>query len=108
MIQGQQPVRASAAPAQATAAPEPRVKFRSARHFVKVREVTWMTQSTYLLYCAMGHDIYMFTGVRYVKELLYHDLFQAWARKYPNFHYVPSISRPETPEWTGRKGAVQG
>src|SRR3990170_87616 len=221
MIQGQQPVRASAAPAQATAAPEPRVKFRSARHFVKVREVTWMTPSTYLIYFTMddnghnqpvfdfepgqflsifvekegktisrpysiassptekeaielcikvveggfmsnylkdrqpgdryrimaplggfilrepittdivfistgtgvapfvgmtkwmihhgymGHDVYMFTGVRYVKELLYHDLFQAWAKKYPNFHYVPSISRPETPEWTGRKGYVQ-
>ena len=54
-----------------------------------------------------GHDIYMFTGVRYVKELLYHDLFQEWERKYRNFHYVPSISRPETPAWTGRKGYVQ-
>jgi NAD(P)H-flavin reductase len=45
--------------------------------------------------------------VRYVKELLYHDLFLEWERKYPNFHYVPSISRPETPEWKGRKGYVQ-
>ena len=54
-----------------------------------------------------GHDVYMFTGVRYVHELLYHDLFLRWEQKFPNFHYVPNISRPETPEWTGRKGYVQ-
>jgi len=62
----------------------------------------WMIHHNY-----MDHDIYMFTGVRYVKELLYHDLFREWENKYPNFHYVPNISRPETPEWTGRKGYVQ-
>jgi NAD(P)H-flavin reductase len=55
----------------------------------------------------MDHEIYMFTGVRYVHELLYHDLFLEWERKYPNFHYVPNISRPETPDWKGRKGYVQ-
>lgn len=53
------------------------------------------------------HEVYMFTGVRYVKELLYHDLFRKWEEKYPNFHYVPNISRPETPDWKGRKGYVQ-
>jgi len=222
MIQGQQPVRPQATAAPVTAAHEARPKFRAQRHFVKVREVTWMTPSTYLIYFTMDnnggapqpvfdfepgqflsmfvekdgkvinrpysiasspdekeavelcikvveggfmsnflkdrqpgdryrimaplgafilrepittdiafistgtgvapfvgmtkwmikhgqmdHDIYMFTGVRYVKELLYHDLFQLWERKYPNFHYVPNISRPETPDWTGRKGYVQ-
>src|SRR5574342_611633 len=56
MIQGQQPMRAATAPATAAAAPEPRVKFRSARHFVKVREVTWMTPSTYLIYFTMNDN----------------------------------------------------
>jgi len=221
MIQGQQPVRSPPATAPVTAAQEARPKFRAQRHFVKVREVTWMTPSTYLIYFTMDdnggsqpvfdfepgqflsifvdkegktinrpysiasspterdavelcikvveggfmsnylkdrqpgeryrimaplggfilrepiakdiafistgtgvapfvgmtkwmihhghmdHDVYMFTGVRYVKELLYHDLFREWEKKYPNFHYVPSISRPETSEWTGRKGYVQ-
>ncbi len=219
MIQGQQPPKSVPATAPATAAQEARPKFRAQRHFVKVREVTWMTPTTYLIYFTMDnngpqpvfefepgqflsmfvekegkkinrpysiasspterdaielcikvveggfmsnylkdrqpgdryqimaplggfilrepirtdiafistgtgvapfvgmtkwmihhghmdHDVYMFTGVRYVKEVLYHDLFQEWERKYPNFHYVPSISRPET-EWPGRKGYVQ-
>lgn len=220
VIQGQQPPKVVPMTAPASAAVEARPRFRAARHFVKVREVTWMTPTTYLIYFTMddngghqpvfefepgqflsifvekegkkinrpysiasspterdaielcikvveggfmsnylkdrqpgdryqimaplggfilrepintdiafistgtgvapfvgmtkwmihhGHmdrDIYMFTGVRHVKEVLYHDLFQEWERKYPNFHYVPSISRPET-EWPGRKGYVQ-
>ncbi len=221
MIQGESPPKAVTETVPATPVQEARPKFRSARHFVKVREMTWMTPTTYLIYFTMDdngqnqpvfefepgqflsifvdkegkkisrpysiassptereaielcikvvdggfmsnylrdrqpgdryaimaplggfilrepiatdiafistgtgvapfvgmtkwlihhghmdHDVYMFTGVRYVSELLYHDLFQTWERKYPNFHYVPSISRPETPDWTGRKGYVQ-
>ena len=220
MIQGQQPAHSTTPKVPAVAAPEPRVKFRSARHFVKVREVTWITPTTYLIYFTMDdngtgevfdfqpgqflsifvekdgkkisrpysiasaphekdaielcikvvtdgfmsnylkdrkpgdryqimaplggfilqepiatdiafistgtgvapfvgmtkhmikyglmdHEVYMFTGVRYVSELLYHGLFQEWQRKYPNFHYVPNISRPEMPDWTGRKGYVE-
>ena len=220
MMQGQPPARTTTVPMPAPAAHEARPKFRAARHFVKVREVTWITPSTYLIYFTMDdngttpvfdfetgqflsifvekdgktinrpysiasaphekdaielcikvveggfmsnylkerqpgdryqimaplgafilrepintdiafistgtgvapfvgmtkhliqhglmeHEIYMFTGVRYVKELLYHDLFLEWERKYPNFHYVPNISRPETADWKGRKGYVQ-
>lgn len=219
MIQGQQPAQHTASATPAPAVHEARPKFRAQRHVVKVREVTWITPSTYLIYFTMDnngpqpvfdfepgqflsifvdkegktinrpysiasspterdaielcikvvdggfmsnylkerkpgdryrimaplggfilrepirtdiafistgtgvapfvgmtkwmihhghmdHDVYMFTGVRYVKEVLYHDLFRQWERKYPNFHYVPSISRPET-EWPGRKGYVQ-
>jgi len=220
MMQGQPPARTATAPMTTPAAHEARPKYRAARHHVKVREVTWITPSTYLIYFTvddngttpvfdfetgqflslfvdkdgktinrpysiasaphekdaielcikvveggfmsnylkdrqpgdryrimaplgafilrepintdiafistgtgvapfvgmtkhlirhglMDHEIYMFTGVRYVKELLYHDLFLEWERRYPNFHYVPNISRPETPDWKGRKGYVQ-
>ncbi len=220
MIQGQQPSRPATATGPAPAAHEGRPKFRAGRHFVRVRNVEWVTPTTYLIYFVMDdngpspvfdfqpgqflslfvekdgkvinrpysiasaphekdaielcikvveggfmsnflkdrqpgdryrimgplgafiledpveadiafistgtgvapfvgmtkhmihfnqmdHEIYMFTGVRYVKELLYHDLFLEWERKYPNFHYVPNISRPETPEWKGRVGYVQ-
>src|SRR5881628_1745424 len=56
MIQGQQPMKAATMPAPAPAAHEARPKFRSARHFVKVREVTWMTPSTYLIYFTMDDN----------------------------------------------------
>lgn len=220
MMQGQTPARTMTVPTPAPPAHEARPKYRAARHFVKVREVVWITPSTYLIYFTMDdngtspvfdfepgqflslfvdkdgktinrpysiasaphekdavelcikvveggfmsnflkerqpgdryriiaplggfmlrepintdiafistgtgvapfvgmtkhliqhglmdHEIYMFTGVRYVKEMLYHDLFLEWESRYPNFHYVPNISRPETPDWTGRKGYVQ-
>ena len=221
MMQGQQPARLATTASPPIAPQEARPKFRAQRHFVKVRNVAWMTPTTYQIYFAMDdsgqpgpvfdfepgqflsifvekegkvinrpysiasaphekdalelcvkvvetgfmsnylkdrkpgdryqvmgplggfilrepvttdvafistgtgvapfvgmtkhliqrglmdHHVYMFTGVRYVKELLYHDLFREWERKYPNFHYAPNISRPETPEWTGRKGYVQ-
>ncbi len=221
MIQGQPPLKAENVSAPASAALETRPKFRAQRHLVKVREVTWVTPSTYLIYFTMDnngpqpvfdfepgqflsifvekegktinrpysiassptekdaielcikvveggfmsnylkerqpgdryrimaplgafilrepiatdiafistgtgvapfvgmtkwmihhnlldeHEVHMITGVRYVKELLYHDLFQEWERKYPNFHYHPTISRPETPEWKGHVGYVQ-
>ena len=220
MIQGQQPVRPDAAATAATAVPEPRVRFRSARHMVKVRGLSWMTPTTYVIdfvmddngtsqvfdfkpgqflsifvekdgktisrpysiassptqkdavelvikvveggfmsnylkdrqpgerfriiaplggfilqepvatdiafiatgtgiapfiamtkymidHGTMDREVWMVTGHRYVKELLYHDLLQDWERKYPNFHYVPTISRPETPDWTGRVGYVE-
>lgn len=54
-----------------------------------------------------SHDLYLFFGVRYVYDLIYRDLFEGWAKKYSNFHFIPTISRPETPDWKGRVGYVQ-
>ena len=42
--------------APASAAYEARPKHRAARHFLKVREVTWMTPSTYLIYFTMDDN----------------------------------------------------
>jgi NAD(P)H-flavin reductase len=45
-------------------------------------------------------------GVRYERGLLYREEFEELARKHPNFHFWPTLSRPE-PGWAGRSGHVQ-
>jgi phenol hydroxylase P5 protein len=52
-------------------------------------------------------EMHLFFGVRYVRELIYRDLFEVLAKEHDNFHFHPTISRPETPEWEGRVGYVQ-
>lgn len=54
-----------------------------------------------------GLDFTVVFGVRYVHDLIYRNLFERWTREHPNFHFCPTISRPETPEWKGRVGYVQ-
>lgn len=45
-------------------------------------------------------------GARHESTIYYRDDFDAWAKKYPNFRFWPTLSRPE-PSWTGRTGHVQ-
>ncbi len=54
-----------------------------------------------------GHEFYIVFGVRYVHDLIYRDLIEKWERQHSNFHFLPTISRPETPDWKGRVGYVQ-
>jgi len=54
-----------------------------------------------------GHEFHMVFGVRYVHDLIYRDLIEKWEREHKNFHFYPTISRPETPNWKGRVGYVQ-
>src|SRR3990170_1901714 len=54
-----------------------------------------------------GHDFTVVFGVRYVYDLIYRDLFERWQEEHRNFHFHPTVSRPETPEWKGRVGYVQ-
>lgn len=54
-----------------------------------------------------GHEFSVVFGVRYTHDLIYRDLMEKWERKHPNFHFYPTVSRPETPEWKGRVGYVQ-
>jgi CDP-4-dehydro-6-deoxyglucose reductase len=44
-------------------------------------------------------------GVRHEQGLLYHEEWSAMAREFPNFRYVPALTRP-TPAWTGATGRV--
>jgi len=45
-------------------------------------------------------------GVRYEQTLMYRREFEELERRHPNFHFWPTLSRPES-EWKGRTGHVQ-
>ena len=45
-------------------------------------------------------------GVRFEPSLLYRAEFEQLAKNYPNFRFLPTLSRP-TEEWSGLKGHVQ-
>jgi len=62
-----------------------------------------------MLQAQLPHDTHEFTlihGARYEHGLLYRNEFEELARRYPNFRYLPTISRPG-PAWQGRTGHVQ-
>ena len=52
-----------------------------------------------------NREIWVFFGVRFDTDILYHDEFIHFTEKYPNFHFVPSVSRPMT--WSGETRYVQ-
>src|SRR5438094_152334 len=89
------------------------VKFRSGKHTAIVKEVFDIAP----FIAMMGHiwerglddgrEFHMVFGVRYVHDLIYRDLIERWEREHRNFHFYPTISRPETPNWKGRVGYVQ-
>lgn len=55
----------------------------------------------------LNRPIYLYWGVLADKDLYLSSLFESWQNMYPEFHYVPVISNPETsPDWTGRTGLV--
>jgi len=45
-------------------------------------------------------------GVRYENSIYYRNEFDELARAHANFHFWPTLSRPE-PAWSGRSGHVQ-
>jgi NAD(P)H-flavin reductase len=51
-------------------------------------------------------EVTLVYGVRYEPSLLYRQEFEAAAEAYSNFHFQPTLSRPES-AWTGRTGHVQ-
>jgi ferredoxin-NADP reductase len=53
-----------------------------------------------------GRDVWMVYGTRYESELYYREEFEALARRKPNFHYIPTLSRGDE-HWTGLRGYVQ-
>jgi ferredoxin-NADP reductase len=53
-----------------------------------------------------GREIHLIYGTRTESELYYAALFTEVAAKHANFHYVPTLSRPQE-GWRGHKGYVQ-
>jgi len=52
-------------------------------------------------------QIYLFQGARNVAELYNRELFENYAEKYPNFHYIPALNEPEShDQWDGFTGFV--
>jgi ferredoxin-NADP reductase len=55
---------------------------------------------------SQGRDIWLVFGTRYETDLYFHEEFEALARRAPNFHYLPTLSRASD-AWTGLRGYVQ-
>jgi ferredoxin-NADP reductase len=53
-----------------------------------------------------GKDIWLVYGTRHETDIYYRDEFEALARRKPNFHYLPTLSRA-LPGWDGLRGHVQ-
>jgi NAD(P)H-flavin reductase len=51
-------------------------------------------------------EIWLVYGTRYESDIYYQDEFEALARRVPNFHYLPTLSRAQD-SWTGLSGYVQ-
>lgn len=50
-------------------------------------------------------DVWLLFGNRYETDILYDEEWKDLAGRHPNFHYLPTISRPQ--HWTGEKEYVQ-
>lgn len=53
-----------------------------------------------------GKDIWLVYGTRHETDIYYQEEFEALARRVPNFHYLPTLSRAQD-SWTGLRGHVQ-
>lgn len=53
-----------------------------------------------------GAQVWLVYGTRHESEIYYRELFEQVAAKFPNFHYLPTLSRCGE-EWTGCRGYVQ-
>ena len=53
-----------------------------------------------------GHQFWLLFGARRELDLYYREEFEGLAAKHPNFHFLPTLSRPEA-DWQGARGYVQ-
>jgi ferredoxin-NADP reductase len=50
-------------------------------------------------------DVWLIFGNRFETDILYLDEWRALEKKYPKFHFIPTVSRPK--EWKGETAYVQ-
>lgn len=60
----------------------------------------------YLFQKPCSSEVWLIFGVREEMDILYRDEFEQLARAHPNFHFIPTLSRPGT-DWKGHTGYVQ-
>lgn len=53
-----------------------------------------------------GRSIWLVYGTRHETELYYREYFEKVVAEHPNFHYLPTLSRPHE-GWKGLRGYVQ-
>lgn len=53
-----------------------------------------------------GHEFWLVFGTRHEEAIFYRDFFEQVAAQFPNFHYIPTLSRPHQ-SWLGPRGYVQ-
>jgi len=66
---------------------------------------TWPRPAS-LLCASSSIELTLIFGVRYEHSLMYREEFEQLENRHPNFHFRPTLSRPE-PGWKGRTGHVQ-
>lgn len=54
-----------------------------------------------------AREAWLFLGSSHKDGLPYHAEFEAADRERPSFHYVPTLSRADTYEWSGKRGWIQ-
>jgi CDP-4-dehydro-6-deoxyglucose reductase, E3 len=55
----------------------------------------------------LKRQMYLYWGVRRLRDLYLPELPREWARKHPNFTFVPVLSEPAPEDnWSGRAGLV--
>ena len=59
----------------------------------------------HLIHVRFTRDIWLLFGCRYEHTLLYESEFRSIANVRPNFHYIPTVSRPK--DWHGETGHIQ-
>lgn len=53
-----------------------------------------------------GRHIWLLYGTRHATDIYYRRYFEKTAAEHPNFHYLPTLSRPHD-DWEGLRGYVQ-
>lgn len=51
-------------------------------------------------------SFYLVFGTRHIDDILYYEELEALNQKWPNFHYIVTLSREQSDEWHGKKGYV--
>jgi ferredoxin-NADP reductase len=51
--------------------------------------------------------VWLVFGVRHEDEILYLEEWRQLETRYANFRFIPTISRPQSPDWKGEVGYVQ-